>query len=247
VYEACDTIWFLVGERPWNGEASDQSALIARIRTLSDPAGKFRVVRGQWPDEASQRNDGLRLIADAGADYCFVVDADEIYDPVQLRQAVALVRENPQVDCWRTSCVTYWKSYRYRIDPPEGITAAVFVRIGAGRFVENRAYEAPRHVKLPPETLTCHHMSYARTDAQIRRKISTFGHARDVVPGWFENVWRRWDTDRGLENLNPCWPAAYHRAVEQPYEALPPAIRRFWDAESAGSLREEVPAGPAAS
>ncbi len=230
VYEACDSIWFLVSDTPWNGEPTEQGHVIERIRQIPDPAGKIRIVQGQWPDEASQRNEGLRLVAEAGVEYCFVLDADEIYDPDQLQRAMAIVRENPHVDCWRLSCFTYWKSYRHRVDPPEAITAAVFVRTGTGRFVENRKYEAERHMVLPRSIVAFHHMSYARTDAQILRKITTFGHAREVVPGWYENVWRKWDEDRSLRNLNPCWPGAYQRVVDQPYEALPPAIRRIWDA-----------------
>ena len=229
VYKACDSIWFLVGERPWNGAASDQTALIDRLRALPDSARKIRIVRGEWADEATQRNAGLKLVAQAGADYCLVLDADEIYDPAQLREAMTLVRENPQVDCWRASCLTYWKSYRYRVDPPEAIAAAVFVRTGTGRFIENRTYQAAQSVTLPPQTLVFHHMSYARSDEQILRKITTFGHAHQVVAGWYDNVWRKWDGNHTLENLNPCWPAAYRRAIEQPYDALPEAIRKIWD------------------
>jgi hypothetical protein len=231
IYDSCDSIWFLVGERPWNGAAADQSELLARIAALPDPAGKVHIARGDWADEASQRNAGLDMVREAGADYCFIVDADEIYDPAQLQQALTLVRHNPQVDCWRVSCVTYWKSYRYRVDPPEAIAAAVFVRVGTGRFTENRTFEAPMHVALAPEALVFHHMSYARTDAQVLRKITTFGHAREVVPGWYEQVWKRWDSDHTLQNLNPCWPGAYQRIVEQRYDALPAVLQQLWDEE----------------
>jgi hypothetical protein len=144
-----------------------------------------------------------------------------------------VVRQNPQVDCWRLSCLTYWKSSRYRVDPPETITAAVFVRPGTGRFVENRSYQAEHHVALPPATAVVHHMSYARSDEQILRKITTFGHARDVVPDWYERVWRKWDSDHSLHNLNPCWPAAYRQIIEQPSEALPPILRRMAAAQPA--------------
>lgn len=225
VYDACDSIWFLVGERPWHSEGRDQSALIERISSLADPGGKIHLVRGDWPDEASQRNAGLRVASQAGADYCFVLDADEIYDSNQLATAMQVVRQNPQIDCWRSSCFTYWKSHEYRVDPPEQVTATVFVRLGTGRFVENRTYQTATFFDLPAETLRMHHMSYARTDEQILRKISTFGHAKEVVPGWFEQVWRRWDTDHTIENLNPCWPAAYRRIVTQPADALPPVLR----------------------
>jgi hypothetical protein len=231
VYDACEWIWFLVGETPWNGEASDQSGVVDRIRALADPGRKIRIVRGRWPDEASQRNEGLRLVAEAGGDYCFVIDADEIYDTAQLQAAMRIVRENPQVDCWYLSCFTYWKSWRYRVDPPEPTPLVVFVRIGTGRFVDNRNCQSERQAVLPGETVMLHHMSYARSDAQILRKITTFGHARDVVPGWYQNVWRKWDEDHSLQNLNPCWPAAYRRIIEQTYDALPPVVQRMWDGE----------------
>jgi glycosyltransferase involved in cell wall biosynthesis len=240
VYGACDSIWFLVGERPWNGAATDQTALIARIRALADPGRKIRIVRGEWPDEAAQRNAGLKLAGDAGADYCFVLDADEIYDTAQLQQAMAVVRENPHIDGWRASCLTYWKSFRYRIDPPEAITATVFVRIGTGTFVENRTYQAGQQVSLPAHALVFHHMSYARTDDQILRKISTFGHAHQVVSGWYENVWKKWDANPQLENLNPCWPGAYKRAVEQPFDALPLSLQRMCEGERRASRSQPL-------
>jgi GT2 family glycosyltransferase len=226
VYEACEAIWFLVSDTPWHGEPTDQAAIVERIKALPDPCGKHRIVRGRWLDEAAERNEGLRLVAEAGFEYCFVLDADEIYDTAQLQRVMTMVRETPHVDCWRLSCFTYWKSCRYRVDPPETIAAAVFVRCGTGRFVENRTYVAHRHVVVPMEIAVFHHMSYARSDEQVLRKISTFGHAREVVEGWYEDVWRKWDEDRSLENLNPCWPSAYRRVVEQPFSALPPVVQR---------------------
>jgi glycosyltransferase involved in cell wall biosynthesis len=229
VYEACDSIWFLIGERPWNGPATDQAPLIARIGALPDPAGKIRIVRGDWTDEHTQRNDGLRLLAEAGIDYCLVLDADEIYDPAEIQRAMAVARENPQIDCWNVSWFTYWKSFRYRVDPPEAFTPAIMVRVGTGTFVEARVYRTGRTATFPREVVMCHHMSYARTDEQIVRKISTFSHAKEIVAGWYENIWRRWDADPTVENVHPCWPAAYRRIVEQPYDVAPAILKRLWD------------------
>jgi len=231
IYDACETIWFLVSDRPWHGEPSSQDAMVDRLRELPDPAGKLRVVRGSWPDEATQRNAGMQFLADAGLDYCLVVDADEIHDPAQLCRVMQLARESPRVECWRMQCLTYWKSSNYRVDPPEPFAAAVVVRVGTVRFVENRVCESHFGTEVPAEVGVFHHMSYARTDEYLFRKIATFSHAHQVVPGWFENVWRRWDGDHTLENLHPCWPAAYRRVVEQPYDALPPALRRVRDRE----------------
>ena len=236
VYAACHSIWFLVSDRPWNGEPSDQEPLLAKIRGLPDPDHKIRIVRGSWTTEADQRNEGLRLLAEAGIDYCFVLDADEIHDGVQLQRMLTLVRNNPQVDCWCMYCWTYWKSCRYRIDPPQNYALTAVVRVGLGRFFDNRNYRGVQQRDVPRATAMFHHMSYARTDAQVLRKITTFGHATQVRPEWYEQVWRRWDRDHTLEDLNPCYHGVYLRAIEQPEEALPPAIRDM------GAMPSESPA-----
>jgi GT2 family glycosyltransferase len=146
VYAACGSIWFLVGEQ-------DPHGLVECIQGLADPDGKFKIVRGDWPGEAARRNAGLTLMAEAGADYCFVLDAGEIYDPAQLQEAMAVVRENPQVDCWRVSCLT------------ETSASAVFARVGTGQFVEPRTFQAPRHVTLPRETVVFRRLNGANRKA----------------------------------------------------------------------------------
>ena len=230
VYEAVAGIWFLVSDRPWRGEPSDQEPLIAKIRALPDPDGKIHVVRGSWPDEATQRNKGLRLLAEAGIDYCMVLDADEVHEPPRLLEAMQHVRQRAHVDVWRMHMFTYWKSCRYRVDPPESFLPVVFVRVGIARFTENRDMRTGRQQVVPEATAMMHHMSYARTNEQVQRKIETFSHASQMVSGWYERVWLGWDTDRAIENLNPCWPGAYRRIVEQPRDALPAALRSCWDA-----------------
>jgi hypothetical protein len=114
--------------------------------------------------------------------------------------------------------------------------------VGKARFIEDRHVAAGSQASVPLELCPIHHMSYARSDDQILRKITTFSHAREVVPGWFERIWRGWDADRTLENLNPCWPAAYRRIVDQSYDALPPVLRRLRDRDELESLaRRDTP------
>jgi hypothetical protein len=232
IYNLCDSIWFLVSDRPWYGEPTDQSPMLDRIQALPDPEGKFRIVAGSWRDECHQRNEAMRRLREADIDYCFVLDADEIWDPEVLGQAMDLARQHPQIGIWRAGCYTYWKSFRYRVDPPEPYRSIVFMRVGAGRFFHGREGVADTQVTLPIESVAFHHMSYARSDELIRRKIDTFTHKLDVVPGWYENVWLGWDANRSMEDVHPCWPAAYKRIVEQPRAAMPPALRRLHDAEA---------------
>ncbi len=56
-----------------------------------------------------------------------------------------LVAGHPEIDCWHVTLTTYWKSYRYRIEPPEPLTPAAFVKVGTARFTHIRDVKADRH------------------------------------------------------------------------------------------------------
>ncbi len=225
IYSECDAVYFLTGERPWYGEPSDNSGTLESIKRFPDPEDKINTVTGSWTNETDQRNAGLDILQKAGVTYCFVIDSDEVYDPAELHRMKEMVAGHPEVDCWHMTWDTYWKSYRYRIDPREPFKPVVFVRVGGDRFVQNRAVGGKNHSLIPPEIGVCHHLSYARSDEEVLRKITTFSHAHEVRPGWFENVWKKWDSDHSLTDLHPTHPSSYQRAVEQPYSALPPVLK----------------------
>lgn len=225
VYSQVGALYFLVSDRPWNSERVDNTRTISIIREFPDPDRKIHFIPGDWTNETDQRNAGLALMAQAGFQYCFIVDADELYDPVDLTRMQTAVLSRTDVGCWYMSWFTYWKSEEFRIDPPEQYTPAVFLRLDCARFRENRHVIAPMHGVLSPQIGMCHHMSYARSDEEILRKIRTFSHAQEIRPEWFEKVWLRWNSDHGLENLHPVYPAAYRRAIPQPKSMLPPVLR----------------------
>ncbi len=232
VYDECDVIVVLVANAPWNGPERNTDKTVQCTLAFPDPLKKIQLHRGDWKSETQQRNEGLRILKKLGVDYCFVVDADEVYNPLQLRRMMVFVPCLPEMDCWHISMVTYWKSYRYRIDPPEQFQPPVFLRIGRARFVEHRNAKGERHAQIPRHVGLMHHLSYARTDEEIWLKIHSFSHAAEVKPDWYERVWKGWDDDHTLRNLNPAYPGAYQVAVEQHPDALPPVLRRLYDAET---------------
>jgi hypothetical protein len=225
VYAECDRIYFVINDKPWSGPPRNLEPTLAAVAGLDDPDGKIRVIRGDWPIEHVQRNAGLDAMAADGMTYCFVHDCDEIFDPADLRAMKATVFASPEIDRWDMRWFTYWKSARFRIDPPEAYEPMAFVRIGAGRFSWIRRVDTPSRRLIDPEIGMCHHMSYARSNAAVHRKISSFSHAHEIVPGWFNNVWLAWDLDPTMTNLHPVHPAAYARAIEQPLSELPPVLR----------------------
>ena len=225
IYDGCDRIFALVGSQPWYGEAADNADTLAVFEGYTDPEGKIEIIRGDWATEADQRNAGLEICEQNECEICFVVDADEIYDPSELEQMMKIVRATPQIDCFTLGLHTYWKSQRNRIDPPEPLQPPVFVRVGRSRFTHNRAVEAKLSALIDPSVGVCHHMSYARTDEQIKKKISNFSHANEIVPGWYERVWLGWNLNRTMRNLHPTHPGAYSQAVEVAEASLPAVLR----------------------
>lgn len=241
IYDACTAIYVLASDRPWYGDRVDNSHVMDTIGNLADPAGKIKLVHGSWTTEAEQRNAGLEILRERGIDYCFVIDTDEIYDPIDLKRMMKLVARYPTVECWHAEWDTYWKSCRYRIEPREPFKPTIFVKVGDVEFVKNRAVGECKHALLPAAAGICHHMSYARTDEQVLRKISSFSHAGEIREGWFENVWLAWDEDRAMLNLHPTHPTAYRAAVAQPPWAVPPALRRRFEAESLPGDEQRYP------
>ncbi len=228
VYSSVDAIFVLISGKPWNGPPGNIQGTLNTIAAFPDPQLKLRVVHGSWGSETEQRNAGLKLLEKEGFDYCFIVDADEIYDPVELQRMMEMVSKNPQIACWHMTVLVYWKSVRFRVDPPEGYKPPVFVKIKEGFFRENRLVEAPTRALIPIQVGVCHHMSYARTDAQIKRKITTFSHVHEMQPGWYERVWLGWNKNPQMEDIHPTHPGAYKRAVPVGKNSLPPVLRRVF-------------------
>lgn len=228
VYPAVGAYLFFVNERPWAGSPTDNSSTLKALAALPDPEAKIRIIRQDWADEVAQRNFSIAYSQHLGFEYSMVVDADEIYHTEQLQRIIELVTRTPQIGCWHMRWFTYWKSPLFRIDPIEPYDPPVFLKHGTGGYVETRNFRSHSHELIPPELGMCHHMSYARSDEQIHRKLAMFSHSHQIIPGWFENVWKKWDKNPNLENLHPVNPPHYRRAIRQDPAILPKVLSPQW-------------------
>ena len=230
IYDAVDAVYFLVSFRPWNGPVTDNASTLECIESLPDPHSKKRLLRDNWDDQVVQRNRGLEILAQDGYEFNFLVDADEVYDTACLKNMMQHARTHPEVDVWHTKFVTYWKSVNYRIDPAEDYDPPIFIRTDGPKFVEFRNPIGTKHELVPLELGFCHHLSYARSDDLVWRKINSFSAAPQIKSDWFEQVWKGWDNNHEMTNLHPVRPQQYQRAVPMQVELLPPVLRKFANA-----------------
>jgi glycosyltransferase involved in cell wall biosynthesis len=214
----CDRILVLRNRRSLSG-------LRVRLDGYSPLEPRVEVTEDEWSDEAAARNAGMEILADC--DYVFIIDSDEILstDALKLLRDVC-TKSQPRAIAARF--FTYWKTIDYRIDPPETkpleASAPVVVRKDV-RFTKHRIINNG-DVLIPPVFMV-HHLSYVRTDEEMRDKLLLFGHADEVVPGWFNDVWKRWDVNPNIENLHPTRPEAFKRAVRVSSANLD-AVMRKW-------------------
>ncbi len=234
-------VFCFVSRVPWADEPGDWEQT-ARIAT---DAGA-EVVLGEWRSELDHRLGAVDALKERGFTHALIPDGDEIVEPALLRALCRAARAD-QADRLHCHMDTYWKSPEYVIRPRESLTPAMMVRLDRARPVGLSRFEGGRSLVLGPGDGLLHHLSYTGPDARIRRKLATWSHRNEVVEGWYENVWRRWDGDRLMRNLHPTHPAAYGFAerisVPRLLKRAAARFRKLAPSEAAGCSPPRVPAG----
>lgn len=202
--------------------ASLQLAPLPKFPVLSDRRITFLATDAAQEHEA--RNDGIKLLSSGpdACDYVFTLDADELFferDLVFLKRAATTQHFRALISHFST----YWKTAEHLLVEPESSVAPVLIRSDV-RFKRLRLLDGDvTFVRAP--SVRCRHLSYVRTDQEVQEKIRLFGHAKEVVPNWYESVWKAWDKNRNLKNLHPTRPELYARSVYVPDRELSLLLR----------------------
>ena len=208
---------------PWFGEPVEPDRSEAIARKFADLYDNIEVVRGQWETEADERNEAMELLKDC--EYVYVIDGDEILSAETYKNLIKSVMSYaPSTKAWYVNNYTFWKSPEFRIEPVEGFKPLVLAHQSV-RFEFARIPQAGTSgYLLPIEKGVNHHFSYAHSDEKIKQKLANFSHADEIVPGWYEHVWKTWDNDSDIENLHPTNPPSYKKAI---HHAMKPEISQL--------------------
>jgi len=188
--------------------SASQSGAPVSFSAIPDLDSRIEIIEGNWKSESRTRNAGMEHLWDC--DYVFMVDSDEILLDQDLQSLKSLCDQGEH-SVIAVRLHTYWKTPEFRIEPPEEGSIKMVLRKGI-RMVGVREVNDPVYTS----EVWCHHLSYVRTDDEVREKMRLSGHSHEFLPNWYERVWKAWDQDPALENLHPVHPAAYRRAVRSP-------------------------------
>lgn len=185
---------FLVSEKPWHGEEEPVGDIVKSI----EKHGAIPIL-GEWESEAEQRNVGMNVLG--SFDWILIIDTDERYTVDSLHKLYAFLSTANKPAYGIGRLLTYWKNTTTVVDPEEtgGLIVACMPHV---RFTDKRCIDS--EWDFLPQDIVMHHLSYVRTNEEMKRKISTFEHQHEIVPNWYEEKWLS-----GTENLHPVNPESF--------------------------------------
>ena len=83
-------------------------------------------------------------------------------------------------------------------------------RIDGRRFVRTCVQDFGLAAPLPPGRACCLHAGWVLPDRCVAEKVETWGHAAQVIDGWYERVWQAWDA-KTSRDFHPLWPTYFER------------------------------------
>jgi hypothetical protein len=228
--------------------------------------GAVSIISGAWGTEGEQREYANKMLeqlpvllsSSTGADdsaatgggggrartgkltHALVLDADEFYDPVELRRMFILASRNPEAPWFRAAMATYFRTLRTIIAPPEELRILWLLKLGAVHIDERaggREFYPLDGKTIHDSSGRCHHISYVRTTSElVHKKFASFQHAKEVeeaqaeeggIGAWVKNVWRRWRAEPNITHLHPIEPPAYAATALMPLMDMPPVLRQM--------------------
>jgi len=241
IKDKLDKVLFLISDIPWNGQKSDNSSTIEKVKELCKNNKNFELIQSHWTNEIDQRNFGLSNFYNEKIDYCFIIDSDEIYHSFHFDNIKQFIKQNPQVSAFHIEWNTYWSKQYYVIAPRESYQPVIAVKVDsfqfytirhgttsisrAGTFIFKTQQTKYNGVLIPSKIAICYHLSYSRSDSYIKRKLETNSHASEFIKDWYEKVWLKWTPDN--KNLHPVTPQQYNKAIKENFLVFPDSLKKF--------------------
>lgn len=211
-----EKIAVMAGEIPWNGPASEKRhETWENAARVNDP--RVEIIRLRWKNEEGQRNWGLGYFY--GYDWVLILDPDEFFtseDWEKLRRSMESAP--PSCPVIRCTFETYWKDWDHVFEPPDTHMGTIAVRPSKTTFMDKRCpfLDVERRADI-----VCHHLSWVRSDEEVRQKIMNWSHANDFDrETWYAEVWKKWY--HGMRNIHPYNRTEGQTTRERP---LPGSIR----------------------
>lgn len=142
--------------------------------------------KGTWTSESAHRR--WILSESEGYDLIFTLDSDEIVEPNDIESALQKAFESDKRFFGIHGFVNFWKSFNW-------CCRDGFMPI---RITNLRNKEGQENVDC-----RIYHFGYCQSLKIQQYKWGVSGHAPELRPGWMNEIYLRWSTEKQLTNLHP--------------------------------------------
>lgn len=169
-------------QTPWYGKGvADDTAELAL------QAGAT-VRRFSWQDEKDQKNWIMDKFHDK--DWVLMFAPDMYMEKQDIQNTLESLKQGTE-RAYACPMVTYWKDYTHQVLPARDFNSLAIrpnERFNWSALINNHAI----FNRIPNEPVM-HHLSFVRTDEEMHTKLSTWSHAPNVLPNWYEEKWLKGD------------------------------------------------------
>lgn len=193
----------------WHGKLKDDTTI---TKILSYGYGAVNTIVGDYTSDAAQRNAGLRYMGRNGFDWAIIVDTDEFWEREKINILLQDIKKySAYVDAISAPNMhVYWKTWEDRIWPdPQPDNPIVAIKTNK-EFTWSRLSEGTQRAQTEADF---HHLSYVRTDEEVREKMIISEHSHEFVKNWYEEVWKN---KNRTHDLHPVVPSQFAYTEKRP-------------------------------
>ena len=138
----------------------------------------------------------------SGYDLILTIDADEVFEPTEVQNALKYAFENKQRYYGIKGYVNFWRCFDF----------ACYDGFRPIRIENLRNHNSQQNLECP---LTIYHFSTAQSETITRYKYTAFGHANELKPNWLNGTFYAWDRTNQIKDLH-C--VAYNLWNAEPFD-----------------------------
>ncbi len=210
IYPFVDKIVIAASDTSWRGNDFQIDRSLEIIRTFPDVDRKIVLKLGNWKSATQHRNFLLSTSRALGMDYFWVIDSDEIYEKETVDKLKRAIAEYPEVINFYCAWWTYWRSFYYRIEPPETSTFVIGKIVPSFKIVNVRQPSSGKTMRV--DTFL-HHYSYAKRPERVKQKLrNIIGPGGPPRAEWFQKF-DNWPKNKDIGDLHPFWPGPWKKAI----------------------------------
>lgn len=205
--------YVFISKVPWSGEVGDWETAVEICKACNAEA-----VIGEWSNESDHRRAAYEYLKNLGFEFVIIPDTDEILEP-ELIENLLKIAKAKIADRVHVTMETYWKSAEFRVraaDHRRPLLPIMMINLKTVEHVYIREFQGGKLLVLGEDFGIMHHLSYVGSDERIHKKVNSWSHKDEVVPGWYQKVWLGWDVNPFKTDLHPTHPWAYHVAERVP-------------------------------